>query len=133
MPPVCSTCNADAVAFQIPEAIAEEVPLESHFASICRVCLTVDPLEQAPTTTESLSVVSEAFPEDTAHAAAVASLIGLLESLALNRTGIEAVVEHLEAEGIDPLLVLARLVEDDTLRPAIDLDRRRHQLEQVLE
>lgn len=132
MGPVCSNCNADAVAFAVPGAIREHAPKGTEYASICRVCLTVEPLDEAPAETESLAAVSQSLPEDRDVAATVAVLVGLLESIALNRPAIEAVIDHLEAEGVDPLLVVSRLAADETLTPAIDLDRRLHQVEQLL-
>ncbi|MFP4627356.1 MAG: DUF6276 family protein [Halobacteriales archaeon] len=132
MAPVCPNCNADAVAFVVPEALRPNTPTGTTYASICRVCLTVDPLDEAPANSESLASVSDAFPEDTEAAAGVAVLVGLLESLALHRAQIEATVEHLEGEGVDAMLALTRLADDPDLRPAVDVHRRVHQLGQLL-
>ncbi len=129
----CSNCRADSVPFRVPESLRDHRAVNGDWATICRVCLTVDELDTEPTAEESLHAVSEAFPSDPPAAAGIAVLLGLLESLALNRPDIEAVVEHLESEhGVDPMLVLDRLADDPDLSPAIALDRRRHQLEQLL-
>lgn len=133
MAPVCTRCRADAVGFTVPESIQEHAGIDTDYASLCRVCLTLDPMDEPPEDDEALTIVSEAFPDETEAAATVAIVVGLLESLALNRRDIQAVIDHLEAEGVDPLLVLERLVEDTSLKPAIDLDRRVHQLGQLLE
>lgn len=133
MGPVCPTCRADAVGFTVPESIRAHAPGDTGYASLCRVCLTLDPLDEAGGTGEPLTVVSDALPADEEAAAMVAVLVGLLESLALHRRDIQAIVDRLEADGTDALLVLSRLADDPSLRPAIDLDRRVHQLGQLLE
>lgn len=133
MEPTCSHCGADAVAFTVPEAIREHVTLDSSAASLCRVCLTVDTLDEQVASAEPLTIISEVFPDDSEAAAMVAVVVGLLESLALHRHDIQAVIDQLEAQGVDPLLVLERLAEDPSLTPAIDLERRLHQLGQLLE
>lgn len=132
MAPVCSHCNADAVAFEVPEALRTHAPVSTPYASICRVCLTVDPLEEAPAASESIASISDAFPDDPEGAAGVAVLVGQLESLALYRRDIEAVIDHLETSGVDAMLALTRLADDPGLRPAVDIDRRVHQLGQLL-
>lgn len=128
----CSECRADAVAFEVPPDLRSHAPAQAEYAVVCRVCLTVDPIDALPDEMEPLSVVSDALPEDPAAAAAVVVLVGLLESLALNRPDIESVVDYLESEGVDALLVLDRLTSDATLRPVIDLERRTDQLTQLL-
>lgn len=133
MAPSCSVCRADAIGFLIPSALASNVPIETPAASCCRVCLTIDPLESLPDDQPPLSTISDAFPRDVSSSAGVALLVGLLESLALHRGDIQAVVDHLEESGVDALLVLEELAADPTLSPAIDLDRRLHQLQQLLE
>lgn len=132
MPPSCSRCNADAVAIAIPDDLVDVAPVDTASATVCRVCLTLDPLDEVPADTESIRTVSEAFPDDREAAAGIAILVALLESLALNRAAIEGVIDHLEAAGIDALLVISRLRDDPDVRPAVDLDRRLHQLEQLL-
>lgn len=129
----CSRCNADAIAFTVPPALREVAPVETDAATCCRVCLTIDPLDERPADGPSLSVVTDALDRDAETAAAVVVLIGLLESLALHRRDIQAVVDYLEAEGVDALLVLEEVAADPTLTPAVDLDRRLHQLQQLLE
>ena len=63
----------------------------------------------------------------------MALALGLLDSLALNRRGIEALLRRVEASGTDPLLVIDRLAAQGTVQAKADLSRRRHQLEQLLE
>lgn len=133
MAPLCPRCRADAVGFTIPESLRPYVPGETEFASLCRVCLTLDPLEEPPEDDEPLSVVSEAIPDDADAAATIAVIVGLLESLALNRRDIQELIDRLETDGVDALLVLDRLTADPSLRPAIDLERRVFQLGQLLD
>lgn len=132
MSPTCSTCRAESIGFTVPEQLATHAPAGMSYAAACRVCLTVDPLDELPGDGGDLGNISEALPADQDHAAAVMLIVGLLESLALNRQHIEAIVDYLEAEGVDALLVLHRLADDTSLRPALDIDRRVYQLEQLL-
>lgn len=132
MVPTCSVCRADSIGFAVPAAIRELAPEGTEAAAVCRVCLTVDHLDEPPDSQVELGVISEALPSDPEHAAAICLIVGLLESLALNRRNIEAIVDYLEAEGVDALLVLNRLADEPGLRPAIDLERRVYQLEQLL-
>ncbi len=133
MAPQCGLCRAEMVGFVIPESIVEFAPAQGTFASLCRVCLTLEVHETAIEVDEPLSVISAAFPDDETEAAMIAILVGLLDSLALHRRAIQAVVFELESVGVDALLVLDRLIDDSSLRPAIDLDRRVYQLGQLLE
>jgi hypothetical protein len=62
----------------------------------------------------------------------MALVVGLLESLALNRPQIEGLLERVERAGNDPMLILERLADDPDLNPAMDLRGRRRQLEQLI-
>lgn len=127
----CSTCRAESIPFVIPETYRDVSPVDTQAAAACRVCLTVDPYDGSGD--DSVSPISDALPADRDTAAGVVLLIGLMESLALNRQAIESLVQTLESEGVDVLLVLRRLADDPDIRPAIDLGRRIHQVEQLLE
>lgn len=134
MAPTCSSCGADAIAVSVPPPLREFAPAETATATCCHQCLTVDPSESAtPADEPPLSTISDALAIDAAGAAGVVLLVGMLDALALHRRDIQALIEHLEAEGVDALLVLEMLADDPTLRPAVDLDRRLHQLEQLLD
>ncbi|ELZ05131.1 hypothetical protein C480_10989 [Natrialba aegyptia DSM 13077] len=78
------------------------------------------------------AAVSEAFPTRRSQAIPLALAIGLASSLATNRSAIETLLKDVERAGTDPLLVLDRLQRDPSVEPAIDLERRQHQLEQLL-
>jgi hypothetical protein len=75
--------------------------------------------------------LSQSFPTGR-EGIAMALLTGLLDSLATYHDEIEQLVETLERAGTDPLLVLGRLDRESDLDPEVPLDRRRHQLQQVL-
>ncbi len=131
----CIECEGETTAFVVPEELREFLPENAGAAAICTVCLTLQP--PAPEETRhddpDFTAVSEAFPADAEAAVPMAIAVGLLESLALNRTKIEHLLEHVESAGHDPLLVLDRLAEDAALDPAMDLAGRRHQLEQLMQ
>jgi hypothetical protein len=65
--------------------------------------------------------------------AALLLAIGYLDSVALNRPDIQALVEHAEAAGTDAFLTLDRLAADESVDAHADLGRRRRQLESMLE
>lgn len=131
----CSECGRATKAFAIPKELREYVPENASAAAICPACLTLQPpMEGQPTSSDpDLTAISETFPRDPAAAIPMALVVGLLDSLALNRWKIEELMERVETEGVDPMLVLEDLAEDHSLNPAIDLAGRRRQLEQLLE
>ncbi len=133
----CPTCASSMVAFGVPERYRDHLPRGSPVAAICPTCLTlavpdgvVGEVEVPPE--PAFDRVGQAFPTDEAAAVPMAIAIGLLDSLALNRRAIEELLEAVEAEGTDPLLVLDRLDAQGGTQPAIDLERRRHQVRQLL-
>ena len=63
----------------------------------------------------------------------LAVAVGLLDSLALHRPALEELLGAAERAGVDPLLVLDRLHAQGGVQPGFDLDRRRHQLQQLLD
>lgn len=126
----CPDCGAPTVAFSVPPDLREHAPDDSAAAAICTDCLAVAPASD-PADDPSFDEVSDAFPTGPA-AVPAALLVGLLPSLAINREAIGTLVERVERAGADPFLVVDRLAADPDLSPAVDLDRRRHQLEQLL-
>ncbi|WP_144799842.1 DUF6276 family protein [Halorubrum depositum] len=135
----CPRCDADLVAFAVPSAIREHAPAAR--TAICTRCLRtfaadgsddgVDIDEgdiDADGSPADLSAVDPAFPAGEAGVA-LALVCGQLESFALNRASIEALVEHAERSGADVFAFLERL---DAADAAFDLDRRRAALLDVL-
>lgn len=154
----CDACDERLVVFDVPEGLRKYAPDggETGTATLCPNCLAVGPVaEQTVESADGRSVespdgqpvdsidgrasdsasfsrVSDALPADRDAAVSVALLVGLLDSLALNRERIEELVDELEHGGTDVFLVLDRLAADSDVDAAVDLDRRRTQLEQLL-
>jgi hypothetical protein len=130
----CTECARSTVAFRVPTELRDCLPENASAAALCVSCLTLQPpasgeeIREAPDLTE----ISDAFPADPDPGVSMALLVGLLESLALNRGTIERLIERIEESGHDPMLTLDRLAEDRDLNPAMDLKGRRRQLEQLL-
>ena len=129
----CPTCGATTVEFAIPEPVRDEMPEDRPGATLCPRCLTVTPIDDPPADQPDWTAVHEAFPTDDAAGATVATLLTLVDSLALYRSEIEEIARHAESLGVDVMLVLDRLAADDGVDPHFDIDRRRPQLEQLLE
>lgn len=129
----CSECRGDVTAFTVPSELSEYAPGEA--ASICTQCLTV--AAASPENAQAASEVRfedivESFPNGV-DGVRMALAVGLLSSLALNRSQIETLVEELAAEGVDAMLVLEDLESDASLQPRVAIGRRRHQLEQLMD
>lgn len=124
----CVRCEAPTVAVTVPAGLTDVAPAEA--IEVCTNCLTVEPAE-AGDSDPDLTAISEVLPDGEGGVATLV-LVGLLDSLATNRAAIETVVAELETHGVDPLLVLERLAEDPDVEAAIDLERRRTQLEQLV-
>jgi len=127
----CPNCRARTVVFDVPSEYRPHVPEGSDRAALCPECLTLVATDAPPK--PRFDRISEAFPSDAAAAVPLAIAIGLLDSLALHRRALEELVPAAEAAGADPLLLLGRLHVQGGVDPAFDLDRRREQLEQLLE
>ena len=128
----CTACSSSTVVVSVPEAYREHAPGESPTVTICTRCLNVDPEGGQPLEEPDFTRVSDAYPTDTDAAVPFALAVDLCASLATNRAAIEDLLEAVERAGTDPLLVLDRLIDDPDIEPIIDLERRRHQLEQLL-
>ena len=126
----CSVCDSPIITFAVPEQYREYAPAQASAATCCTRCLTVEPADGEGKDPD-FTRVSNAFPTGEA-AIPLALAVGLCSSLATNRAAIEELLEAVERAGTDPLLMLDRLVDDPELEPEIDLERRRHQLEQLL-
>ncbi|EMA62278.1 DUF6276 family protein [Halorubrum kocurii] len=127
----CPRCDADVVAFAVPTAVRDHAPAAE--TAVCTRCLRTFPAVDADAggaveSDPDLSAVDPAFPAGEAGVA-LALACGHLESLALNRASIEALVEHAERSGADAFAFFERLDADDA---AFDLDRRRSALLDML-
>lgn len=130
----CSVCDGPTIAHTLPEALQGHLEDDPDIVSMCEQCLrvaaagcrSVDP-------TWDPAETSGVLPADPDAAIGLGVLVTLLESLAINRSGIEAVVGYLEEEhGVDPLLALDRIATAPLLKPNIDVRGRRDQLAQML-
>lgn len=127
----CSNCRAPMVGVAVPDDLREVAPADASAVGICTNCLSLQRIDEAAADPDpDLDAVSEAFPAGEA-AVPMVLLVGLLDSIALYREEIQALVERVERAGADPMLIIDRLSDDAD--PAFDLSRRRHQLEQLLE
>ena len=130
----CPECDADRIRFSVPEDYREYTPEEAAIATFCPRCLTLEPVDDGTPADENseFSRVSDAFPTGSDRAIPLAIALGLSTSLATNRDAIGSLLRETERSGTDPLLVIDRLVADPAVEPAMDLERRAHQLEQLL-
>jgi len=130
----CSDCDGALVIIAVPADLREHAN-GSETAAICARCLSLhEGVGEATTGERDLSTICEGFPTDPEAAVPMAMALGLLlDSLALNRDAVETLLERVERAGVDPLLVVDRLLADPSVEPADDLERRRHQLEQLRE
>jgi len=128
----CPECGDDVIAFAVEPALREYLPGEESGAALCPHCLNVRPVTEPPASRPDFTPLGDAFPAEGDAAVPMALLLGLLSSLALYREEIAALLERVERAGVDPLLVIDRLDDDPSIESEVDLDRRRHQLEQLL-
>ncbi|ADJ13781.1 DUF6276 family protein [Halalkalicoccus jeotgali] len=129
----CATCGGDTLLVSAPD-LGAYLPGEPETVSVCRSCLSVAPAETEPTDDRTaVAALSTGLPDDPDTALALALFVTLCESLALYRSEIEVLVERIERAGVDPLSALDYLQEDPALDLALDVERRRHQLVQLLD
>jgi len=128
----CPECGSETVSFAVPADLRECLPGEERGAALCVSCLALRPVADPPDELPDFDRVSDAFPSNAEAALPLALLVGLLDSLATNRSEIATLLERVERAGTDPLLALDRLAADPEIDAAVDLRTRRHQLEQLL-
>ncbi|QLG49508.1 DUF6276 family protein [Natrinema halophilum] len=143
----CSECGTSTILFSLPDEYRKYSPSEAAFATVCPHCLSLEPAPNPDSVSEKgiaasedattgnspdFTRISDAFPAHPERAIPMILAIGLCSSLATNRTAIELLLKEVERTGTDPLLVFDRLSDDPSVDPVIDLDRRQHQLEQLL-
>jgi len=128
----CPECDAEQLAFPVPDDIRGHLPDDRPAATVCTRCLSVTPADEAPAGLPEFRTMSDALPTDRGAAAALLLALGLADSLAVYRAEIDALLGVVERAGADPLLAMDRLAGDPDLDPALDLDRRSRQVEQLL-
>lgn len=125
----CSLCEEPTVGVDVPESLQSYAPDES--IAVCTNCLTLEAGEGDSPAEGDLDAISEELPDGDAGVATLL-LADLINALAANRSEIEGVVAELEDDGADPMLALDRLANDPGLDPAVNIPRRRQQLEQLV-
>ncbi len=126
----CPDCRAQTVVFDVPPAHQPHVPEEADRVALCPACLTLVATDAR--VDDRFDRISSAFPIEADAAIPLAIALGLLDSLALNRRSIQELLSAVEKAGVDPLLILDRLHVQGGVNPDFEIDRRRHQLEQLL-
>ncbi|MDQ2071077.1 DUF6276 family protein [Haloarcula sp. NS06] len=128
----CPECGGDLVSFPVPADRQQFLPGDVPGASVCRSCLALHPETEPPAAVPDFTGLDDAIPDDDGAAIPLVLLVGLLDSLAMHREEITALLERIEREGVDPLLALDRLDASYGEAAHVDLGRRRQQLEQLL-
>jgi hypothetical protein len=139
----CPECDAPTIAFAVPPDLREYAPAAE--TAICSRCLRTVPASdvdenqgfssarqtQSDTAADpdaaDFSAIHQSVPSGPAGVA-FALVLGKLDSLALNRSDIEALCEFAEREGTDVRLALERLATAEELDPTFDVERRTSQL-----
>ncbi|KAB1197422.1 MULTISPECIES: DUF6276 family protein [Haloferax] len=125
----CPDCGGEQAVFPVPEALEEFAPEGSLTIGLCADCLRVHPSDDRLTDGETRPLAD--IVPDGDGGAAVALMLGFLDSLALNREAIVESAEYAERAGVDVHLVLDRL-EQSAPEPHFDVGRRHSQLEMFL-
>lgn len=128
----CQQCGGETLAFRVPGDLREHLPDDRPAASVCTRCLFVAPEDDAPADLPDFTRVSDALPQDPESAVGVVLALALLDSIALYRDELSALVGYAEGRGVDVFLVLDRLGADPSVDPHFDLERRTTQLEQLV-
>jgi len=128
----CPACGAATVAFTVPGEYRSLLRGDDPGVALCSSCLRLHPVGDSPESVPDFTEISDAFPANTEAAVPLALLVGLLDSLATHRAEISDLLEAVERAGTDPFLAVDRLADDPAVDAAVDLRRRRHQLEQLL-
>ncbi|MGA9402498.1 DUF6276 family protein [Haladaptatus sp.] len=127
----CPECDGERRSFAVPSELRETVPFRSDSVLLCTRCLAFEPTDDPEAEPSNYATISDELPDDPNTAAAMALATAFLSSLALHRQHIDALFDYVEANGVDPLLVLDRLADDPELQPNFDIESRRQQLLQL--
>ncbi len=128
----CPSCGVATVAFRVPDEYRDHLRGDDPGVALCTGCLRLHPVTDPPDGDPDLTAVSDVFPGNAEAAVPLAILVGLLDSLATHRAEVTELLGAVERAGTDPFLAVDRLADDPAVDAAVDLRRRRHQLEQLL-
>ncbi len=128
----CQSCGGQLLAVPVAEPLRQYLPAEAPAVSVCRDCLAMEPRSSVPESFPDLTTLDDAMPSNRPAAEPIVLIVGLLDSLALHREEITALLERAERAGTDPLLVVDRLADSYGADAHVDLASRRRQLEQLL-
>ena len=127
----CPRCEEPRFTVDVPAELTAYT--DAAALDCCPHCLTVAPSDPAAVDPNPpFETVIRRFPTGT-EGVALFVLLDMLDSLALNRGEIESLVDWLESNGVDLFLTVDRLVADPDIEPPYDLERRRDQLEELLD
>ena len=127
----CPRCEESRFTVDVPVELTTYT--DTPALDCCPRCLSVAPGDPAAVDPEPpFETVIRRFPTGT-EGVALFLLLEKLDSLALNRSEIESLVDFLESNGVDLFLTLDRLLADPDVEPYYDLARRRDQLEALLD
>ena len=134
-PDRCPACDHELVRVSVPDDIREYAPEAAAVVGSCPRCLRTVALDDPGAAADgplSGPEPPDAIPPGEGGAALLLA-VGYLDSVALNRPAIQALVEYAERAGADAFLTLDRLAADESVDAHVNLARRRQQLESMLE
>ncbi|MFD1598002.1 DUF6276 family protein [Halobellus rarus] len=133
MPTHCEHCDRSLVLVDVPSDLREYAPENAGTVGSCPRCLRTYPVSDGDGADSGRADDLPAAIPDGEGGVALLLALGLLDSLATNRAAIQSLIEHAEAAGADVFLTLDRLAADESVEAHVDLERRRRQLESLLE
>jgi hypothetical protein len=141
-PDRCPACDRELVRIEVPDDVRAYAPESAAVVGSCPRCLRTVAVDDAADSVADGSLTGtkpsadpeppDAIPPGDGGTALLLA-VGYLDSVALNRPAIQALVEYAEAAGTDVFLALDRLAADESVVAHVDLARRRRQLESMLE
>ena len=133
----CPSCDRALTRVSVSSGLREFAPAGAAVVGSCPRCLRTvalpdEELEDGGGALRGGSDLPTAVPGGDGGAALLLAF-GYLDSVALNRPEIEALLGHAERAGADAFLTLDRLAADESIDAHADLARRRRQLETMVE